>query len=272
MGFFDKLFGKNKPEKKQEKSLPVHKQEWDNYFTNVDNIIVSIMLDLGLKSVAPIEDLPLLVWISIKMNNPREDGLSSNEESNILYEVEDTLVDKLVAKYNCLYTGRLTSNNHRDLYFYFDESNGLDKAIADIMSAYPDYKYNFGTKDDKDWGVYLDFLYPTPAQHQCMMNRRVLFNLEKNGDNHEMPREVDHFLYFETENGRSSFVAEYAVDKGFFVKQTDTKEDGDQRYMLHLTRTDKVDYNSINDCTIELSEKALEFDGYYDGWGCVIVK
>jgi len=269
MGLFDKLFGDNKEPQKPKIEII---EEWDSYMTNVDHKIGSIMVNLGLKKIVPIPGKKNLVWISIQMNDPREDGLSSKEESEKLYEIEDVLVDALTKKFDCIYPGRLTSDNRRNLYFYFDEHTLYDKIISEVMVAYPNYEYDFGIKEDAGWTVYLDFLYPLPSQYQGIMNRRVLINLEKHGDNHDLPRKVDHYVYFNTENDRLNFI-DNIKDDGFVIEHTDVKEDGkDYPYSLHLTKIDKVDYNSINKVTVSLLEKAENFNGYYDGWGCPIEK
>ncbi|WP_131537707.1 DUF695 domain-containing protein [Pedobacter nototheniae] len=272
MGIFDKLFGdKKQPEQVKQVQPLQHIEDWDTYFTNVDNQLGSILVDLGIAKIAPIAEKPTLIWISIKMNAPREDGLSSNEESEKLYEIEDHLADQLKSKMDSTYIGRLTSEGNRDLYFYFDNRLLFDKAISDVMVNYPDYEYDFGTKDDSEWSVYLDFLFPLPQQYQAIQNRRVLTNLESNGDDHNKAREVDHYLYFNTEDGRENFVSSIQ-NESFTVRNKDTKTEGDHRYMLHLTVFEPVDYDSINKRTIGLSESSANFNGIYDGWGCPIVK
>src|SRR5690606_39452416 len=82
MGLFDKLFGKTNSEKPAATQPRVgHQEEWEFYFSNVNDKLGSIFVDLGLRKVAPLTDKTNVVWISIKMNTPREDGLSSQEES-----------------------------------------------------------------------------------------------------------------------------------------------------------------------------------------------
>ena len=88
MGILDKFFKK----KDTEEPRQVYKPDWDFYFSNVDDKFSSIAVDLGLRKIAPIEDQPNLVWVTINMNNPRPDGLSSNEESEILGDIEDAIV------------------------------------------------------------------------------------------------------------------------------------------------------------------------------------
>ncbi|MER3329199.1 MAG: DUF695 domain-containing protein, partial [Candidatus Kapaibacterium sp.] len=80
MGIFDKLFNKKQPSEIKSS----HQPEWDFYLTNVDDKISSIAVDLALNKIAPIQNKPNVLWISITMNNPRTDGLSSTEESEVL--------------------------------------------------------------------------------------------------------------------------------------------------------------------------------------------
>ncbi len=184
MGLFDKLFGKKNSENPTTASKVKvgHQEVWEFYFSNVNEKLGSLFVDLGLRKVAPMTDKPNVVWISIKMNNPREDGLSSQEESELLGDIEDALVDKINSKHNSIYVGRLTSAGDRDLYFYFGDTTLYDKTVSEVMVAYPKYRFDFGSKEDKEWGGYFDFLYPTPQQYQNIQNRRVIEQLEKGGD------------------------------------------------------------------------------------------
>jgi len=269
MGLFKNLFGSSS--KSEIQKLPTHKEDWDTYFTNVDHKLGSILIDLGFKSIAPIKDKASLIWISIQMNNPREDGLSSAEESDKLYEIEDNLVNALTKKFDCVYPGRLTSNGHRDLYFYFSDSLLFDKTISEVMVAYPNYQYDFGIKEDTNWTAYLNFLYPLPNQYQAMLNRKVLESLRKSGDNHDLPRKVDHYLYFKALSDRVAFIKQIE-GLGFTIENEGEGSQFEYSYSLHLTKIEPVDYDTINETTIKLAEEARNFHGYYDGWGCPIEK
>src|SRR5262245_27527376 len=67
MGLFGKLFGNKNNEIT---NTPTHKEDWDFYFTNVDNKLSSIAVDVGLVNVAPIQGQSKVCWISIKMLKP----------------------------------------------------------------------------------------------------------------------------------------------------------------------------------------------------------
>ena len=199
MGFLNKLFGKKTDSANSDKG---HKEKWDFYLTNIDDKPGSIMVDLGLISIAPIQDNETLVWVSVKMNNPKENGLSTSGEIETLGQIEESLVAKLNKKHNCIFAGRATTDGNRDFYFYFSDTTLYDKSISEAMVQFPKYNYDFGTKADKDWKSYFDFLYPLPKQLQSIQNRNVVEQLENNGDKLKKPRQVDHWIYFKSEGDR----------------------------------------------------------------------
>lgn len=274
MGLFDKLFAKNTPVQPTIKAAinNQHSEEWEFYFSNVNYKLASLYVDLGLHKIAPVKDKPNVVWVSIKMNNPREDGLSSNEESNELYKIEDALVDKLKDKFKSIYVGRVTTTGNRDLYFYFGDTTLYDKVISDVMINFPKYHFEFGSKEDKTWSGYLDFLYPNPRKFQSIQNRRVVDQLEKGGDKLTKAREVDHWLYFKTEKDRETFISKIKTEGFSIVDKDFDKSLGALPFRLHIKRVDKVDLESVDIYVIHLWELATECNGDYDGWETSVEK
>lgn len=274
MRLFDKLFGKTNPAQQTSSSQPEvgHKEEWEFYFSNINDKLGSLFVDLGIRKVAPIADKPNVVWVSIKMNNPRENGLSSQEESEKLGDIEDAMVEKISFKHNAIYVGRLTSAGDRDLYFYFGDTTHYDKTISEVMVAYPKYQFDFGSKEDKDWGGYFDFLYPLPQQFQSIQNRRVIEQLENGGDNLTKEREVFHWIYFKSESDREKFLDKIKDDKFSTIDKGSDKSWGEFAYQLQLMRVDKVDQNSVDEYVIYLWKLANEIGGKYDGWETSIEK
>ncbi len=125
LGPFNKALGQ--PQTKfqttiSETTTDDHTGEWDFYFSNVDNKLSLLFVDLGLYKIAPIEDKSIFVWISIKMNNALGNGLSSSGEDESLEKIEDKLVAKLYSTIYSTYVGRLTSNGNRDFYFYVEDT------------------------------------------------------------------------------------------------------------------------------------------------------
>jgi uncharacterized protein (TIGR01619 family) len=278
MGILKKLFVKNKTSKdfeyhagKQPENL-LHEEEWDFYFSNVDNIVGSFFIDLGLSAIAPVSEKPNLVWVSLKMIHPREDGLSSNEEFDKLSEIEDRLKEVMTVKHDSLYAGRLTTNGSRDFYFYMGDTSFYDKTISDIIVKHPLYSFDYGVKEDKDWNSYLEFMYPNPRQFQRMLNRRVVSNLEENGDTLTKARVVTHWIYFKTGNNRNIYISKIEPLNFSILSKNEKLSAGDYPYKLEISRVDMVDPDSVDEYTLNLWELANECDGDYDGWETSIEK
>ncbi|MBT1702290.1 DUF695 domain-containing protein [Chryseosolibacter indicus] len=263
MGLLGNIFGKKHKTRTQH---PSHKVDWDFYFTNVDRKLSSIAVDLGLANIAPIKDQKNVCWVSIKMLAPREDGLSSNSESEILGDIEDQLAESMKVKHSATHVGRLTSDGNRDIYFYVSDITLVDKTISDVMLLYPKYSFDYGTKEDEKWSGYFDFLYPLPQQMQSIQNRRVIDNLEKGGDKLTKERPVDHWIYFKTENDKRQFWNRIENEGFKIVTDDHDKSFGENPYRLHISRVDKVDQNSVDEYVIHLWKLAGEYNGDYDGW------
>lgn len=274
MGLFDKLFGKKETESKPEipGDNPSHEEDWDFYFSNVDDIIGSFYVDLGLTKVAPLTDKPNLVWVSVNMNNPREDGLSSNEEFDTLSAIEDRLQEFIISKHNSTYAGRLTTDGRRDFYFYMGDTTLYDKTISESIVAFPTYTFDFGIKEDSQWKQYFNFMYPNPRQFQSIQNRRAVDNLEKNGDRLTKSRAVDHWIYFKTDSDRTNFLKKIGHLKFNIVSGDEKTSFGDFPYKLHISRIDNVDLDSVDDYVLDLWEFANECNGDYDGWETSVEK
>lgn len=276
MGLFDKFKGKQNKESKNEQAVApqvtTHVENWDFYFTNVDDKPGSIYLDLGLEKAAPIKSKPNLLWVSVQMNDPREDGMSSSEESEKLYIIEDDLIDTIHKSLDTIYAGRLTSDGYRDFYFYIKDTGTYEKVINKVMSNHTDYKFSCGVKPDAEWSTYFDFLYPEPAQMQMIQNRRVVQQLQEHGDPLTKEREVNHWLYFKTEKDREDFLQKIEGN-GFTVESKEEIKDTQRNpFSLRVSRVDFVDWNSVNDYVLYLWEQANEVGGEYDGWETSVEK
>lgn len=274
MGLLDSIFGK-----KNQSDLPEqtagsasHKEEWDFYFSNIDDIIGSFYIDLGLIHIAPASDKPNLVWISLQMNNPREDGLSSSEEFETLKEVEDRLQNFVLAKHNALYAGRLTTDGRRDFYFYMGDTTLYDRTISESMIGFPTYSFEFGIKADKQWEQYFNFMYPNPRQYQSIQNRRVIDYLEEQGDPLTKARPVDHWVYFKTDADMILFLTKIEHLNFIILSKDERTFFGKYPYKLHISRVDCVDQNSVDNYALELWQLAQESNGEYDGWETSVEK
>ena len=254
------------------KNLP---QNWDFFMCRIEGAPASIRTNLALIEVAPLEGLTQRLQFCIKMKNPRPDGLSSNEEYPILCDIEDAIGEKAKAA-GAVLVSVIKSEGVLELWFYCDNAETLVDICQKTLGNFEGYLYQDFSVEDPEWEDYFGFLYPDEFSYQTMQNRKVLMQLEKNGDKMEVPREIDHFIYFKEAAQQQAFAKE-AEAKGFKVRFNndefveDRKAEGKEYpYMVEATREDSP--LAIDDIVWDLLELASPFEGNYDGWGCVNVQ
>ena len=254
------------------KNLP---QNWDFFMCRIEGAPASIRTNLALIEVAPLEGLSQRLQFYIKMQNPRPDGLSSNEEYPILCDIEDAIGDKAEA-IGAILAGVVKSEGFLELWFYTQNAEALAKTCEDALQTFEGYQSGYNIAEDPEWEDYFGFLYPDEFSYQTMQNRKVLMQLEKNGDKMEVPREIDHFIYFKEAAQQQAFAKE-AEAKGFKVRFNDDEfveerkaEGKEYPYMVEATREDSP--LAIDDIVWDLLELASPFEGNYDGWGCANVQ
>ncbi len=241
--------------------------EWEFYPLRVDDEPASIFLDVGIARLAPLKDYNTMSYLRVRMLRPREDGLSSQSEFEQLIALEDAVVAKIATQSPTIYVGRNTSHGNRDFYFYTTDDELFKAAAKSAMAASPRYSFETGGRPDPEWKTYFKFLYPSPASWQLIGNRHVLESLEKNGDELDAPRQIDHLAIFTSGAGCEAF-AQFVSALGFEIGDGSPRsENGELR--LEFSRVDQP--RSIDDVSITLFRAALEHGGEYDGWGCQVV-
>ena len=254
------------------KNLP---QNWDFFMCRIEGAPASIRTNLALIEVAPLEGLSQRLQFYIKMKNPRPDGLSSNEEYPILCDIEDAIGEKAGAT-GAVLARVVKSEGFLELWFYTQNAEVLAKTCEEALQTFEGYQSGYNIAEDPEWEDYFGFLYPDEFSYQTMQNRKVLMQLEKNGDKMEVPREIDHFIYFKEAAQQQAFAKE-AKAKGFKVRFNDDEfveerkaEGKEYPYMVEATREDSP--LDIDDIVWDLLELASPFEGNYDGWGCANVQ
>ena len=247
-------------------------EDWAVYFCTVnEDEIGSALVDLGFANIAPIESKSHLITITTFMNNPTEDGLSSNEENDLLNQIEDYFIESIVEELDASYVGRLKYDGKILSYFYSGKTENVQNTIKKIEQKFPNYRFEQSFKEERNWRAYFEVLYPSPFEMQVIQNGRVIENLEKHGDNLEKERQVDHWIYFKSETDRENFISSIKGN-GFEIMEKETLSSGDSPFSLQLSRIDKVDYENVNEYVMYLWQEAQQFNADYDGWETFIVK
>ncbi|HRP55864.1 DUF695 domain-containing protein [Agriterribacter sp.] len=249
-----------------------HKGNWDAYVVHIDHKPVSVVVDLDFGTSPEAKEKRNVIIVRLNINDVQTDGMPVRSEIRTLDSIENGLANHLKTVLNAVYTGRYTQNGKRDFYFYSNDTSHYKQHIKTVLQNFSSYTWTVSASRDAELGNYLNVLYPTQKEMEHMQNRRVVDDLRQRGDALTAPRKVEHYVFFKTESGRKKF-ARVVQDSGFVVENAG-KEMGvkDRPYSLHISRTDKVDYNSIDKVSIYLWETAMRYFGKYDGWETFVVK
>lgn len=248
-------------------------ENWEFYIGEFAEARASFLVDLALAETAPQAKRPYNVWVWIEMRIQRPDGFSHSDEAQTLWQIEDQVKAALIDRHNAAYAGRVTVDCQRALVFYVTSEQGIDDAVRAAMSPFPDYQFRWSGQADVEWAAYTQCLHPDEWEMNQIQTRHVLEALEKQGDLHHIPRDVDYFLYFPTSESRLAFL-ERAQQMGFRVLDQHLAEEPSASlpYGVHLGKRNPVDFPAILAIEEQLYVAARECGGDYDGWGTTVVK
>ena len=244
--------------------------DWASYFCNVNDVLASIFLNLELRASIPDKNKPILLWVWVYMKSPRQDGLSSQSEFDVLCAIDDTLTETLREKLDAVFCGRITTAGRREFYFYGSTSEPLQAEVENALSRFRSYEFDCGTKTDPEWKQYLDVLYPSDESRQQIENRKVLDALERQHDTLKVPRDVTHWIYFRTERDREEFRSAI-LPLEYRIESEPPGDSSDFPFGLCIVRFQSINPAEINDAVTELFRISKKYAGDYDGWETQVI-
>ena len=248
-------------------------ENWDNYIVSVKEKPVSIVVNLGLKEVAPVKERPFAIVLRIKYPELDERGFPAESLADELNQMESELESIFQKKNGAWYAGRFTQRGLREFYFYALDTVGYVQTSNSVLQKHTKFPWLVKAVYDKEWTNYFEVLYPHNEEREKMENRRIIDELAKKGDKSDKLRPIDHTLFFKSDWFRKSFLKEL-LEPGFQVTEMpiEKTEKGDYPFRLVLRRTERPEIQHMNELTIGLSKLAQKNSGKYDGWSTYVVK
>ncbi|AXQ29105.1 DUF695 domain-containing protein [Solimonas sp. K1W22B-7] len=244
-------------------------EDWDWYVSELEGRPAATCLDLSLGAETPLPQLPHLVWLRLELQQPGSDGLPGEEEEEALLALEEELAT--LDDEDTRYVGRRDSEGARDFFFYDAMPDDWPERCARVMAGFAGYRHETGMREDRDWSLYRDVLYPRGEDFERMQNRRACEALQDNGDDLATPREIDHWIYFG--DGAACAAFERRADElGFSVRARVAPHDEEPRHCLQLYRIDIPAPERIDEVTLPLYRAVREAGGDYDGWESQVVE
>ena len=97
------------------------------------------------------------VGVASPFKRPTENGMPEREESDQLYEIEDTLRTRLESDELALLVLTITGGNVKELVFYARDRGKAQLAIDAVRSEITSHDIQNYLEDDPDWAVYREF-------------------------------------------------------------------------------------------------------------------
>ena len=246
---------------------PDYNEDWNFYFSKIDGEEVSIVTDFNLSIVAPVKEFPICVTIKIEFNKTLDDKLHTHTV-NIYNSIEDEIDDRFSKSCNFIKAGAVTYSDKKYYVYYFAEESGIIDILDSIFEKY-DKDYEVAIDKEPNWDRFFDTLEPDCYEREEVYNRKLIDYLKFQNDNGQTPREVNFWLYFSNEEGRTSFIKSLdSLNSGnddFKVKYT-LETDEELPYGVVISRFMKLRQNEIDEISHLLITIAVENGGEFDGW------
>ncbi len=239
-------------------------QQWICYLRFEQGPPATVVVDLAAQSQAQEEPFPCCITLRLQLEKVDTYGFPTPEEQQRYTEAEDALIETLDAHGGCRHVGSTTGQGRRCLCWYGREDADLENVIRQVMSRFPHLQYEMQTQPDPQWTHYRQLL-PTAAEYRVFLDDQVLHQLREMGDQAEVPRNVDHWVYFPDAESRQQF-SQRAQKYGFQVKSQ--RDDAQRRLPFELVvhHTIPMETAQVHETTLRLLTLAEKFGGQYDGW------
>jgi uncharacterized protein (TIGR01619 family) len=246
---------------------------WDNYVLSVNDKPVSIVVNLGLKDLAPVKERPFAIVLRIKYPEMDNRGFPVESLADELNQLESELETIFQKKNGAWYAGRFTQRGLREFYFYALDTVGYVQSSVSILQKHSKFPFLVKAVYDKEWTNYFEVLYPHNEEKEKMENRKIIDELQRKGDHSGQSRPIDHTLYFKSDWFRKSFLKELDLpDFKVTEMPVEKTETGNYPFRLVISRPDKPEIQHMNDLTIGLSKLAQKNSGKYDSWSTYVVR
>lgn len=246
---------------------------WELYMKPIEGKPASILFNAGISM--EMEELkqtyPIIAFVKVKLKTPNERGMLSREEEHEIGYLEDKLEASLIKFRIGKYVGRVISDGYVTFLYYLQFTYNWQDFLAFALEEFGSYEISSGYRDDPEWGYYQNLLYPTAKEWQIIHNHKVCDMMRKEQDNLEIPRAIEHTLYF-TENDmlqKEALISELKKN-GFMIQNEIENDQGITG--LRFYRIDKPFYHDIDALTLYLIDLLERYGASYDGWETSIVK
>jgi len=203
----------------------------------------------------------LSIFIKFDATNETQEGFEE------FLETKESLIIAIEHAEKAKYVGSRVVDGWSELYFYADDSKGLDKTVANILAP-SNYLFESHTVRDTKWDFHYKNLTPNEHELAHIQSDKIIYLLEEEGDILEIVRPVEHYISFDTPTQKEKFLQKPLL-KDFHFKDeisSDEFENG-----IALVKEHSVTRKELQNIVNELYQSIQDEGGYYEGWSTTLV-
>ena len=240
--------------------------DWENYIVSLNGRPVSINVDLGFRTLAPVQEDSFVVILRVKLGQTDRNGMPRQEEQDVLLNMEDRLVEMLARQIGANFTGRFTQRGIREFYFYAPDTIGYNRAVNQAMLPFSTHEWLAQAKKDKSWSNYLEVLYPSEPDMLRIQSRRQAEQLSVQFRSGREPLSVVHFFQFSTRESAESFLTLPAINGYELYNLPKFIDPKSGKFEVVLRKKEFLGQGWVEAVPIELYRLAVKQGGKYLGW------
>ncbi len=183
-------------------------------------------------------------------------------------DAKESLIIALEHEEKAKYVGSRVVDGWSELYFYVDDSKGLDAIVKNILKP-ANYVYESNVVRDSKWDFHYRNLTPTELELCHIQSEKIIFLLQEEGDNLEIPRTVEHYVSFTTPTQKNRFINLLDIE-GFSFKDEISSDEFE--HGVALVKTHAVTSDEVQKVVNELFEVIKKEQGYYEGWSTLLAQ
>jgi len=227
-----------------------------------DGEVLNIEVDVD--AIECKESSPWLFSAFIKHSTLDED----TQEYEEFLETKESLIIALAYEDMATYVGSRVVDGWSELYFYAPSSKELNSMVSAILKP-TNYIYESNVVKDSKWNFYLSQLFPNELEYHHIVSAKIINQLQEEGDDLGVIREVEHYLSFETPTQKNRFINNLNLD-GFVYKDeiaTDEFEHG-----VALVKEHSITYEEVKQVVEKLFAEVKKERGFYEGWSTFLIQ
>lgn len=230
-------------------------------FTRVEDGDV-VHIEVVMNAFAYIKRFSWLFSVFVKFDALDESSAGFEE----FLETKESLIIALESNDTAKYVGMRVVDGWSELYFYSDESKELDVSVAKMLKSLH-YKYESSVVKDAKWDFHYKNIFPSELELCHIESEKIIFLLKEEEDDLSIPREVEHYISFDTPTQKNRFINTLNLE-GFSVKdEIDTEELANG---IALVKTHAVSSEVVHEVVEELFSAVKKNQGFYEGWSTTL--